>query len=193
MQNFLKTKIGKSILLIFTSKMARIRNIAKSSSIPTPARVSEIIPGKNGIPRRHRRVIRDNLNGITKSDIRRLARRGGVRRISGLAYVETRGCLVYFLRRIIGTAIVYAEHGHRKTVTVYDVIHALKRDGRILYGFDDPLPKPAPKRKRYPVTNYTWDRLNKKVVSTAIVPTASVPTASVPTEVQIHCTPPRID
>ena len=33
------------------------------------------------------------LRGITKPAIRRLARRGGVKRISGLIYEETRGVL----------------------------------------------------------------------------------------------------
>ena len=35
--------------------------------------------------------------GITKPAIRRLARRGGVKRISGLIYEETRGVLKIFL------------------------------------------------------------------------------------------------
>jgi hypothetical protein len=42
---------------------------------------------------RHRKVLRDNIQGITKPAIRRLARRGGVKRISGLIYEETRGVL----------------------------------------------------------------------------------------------------
>eukprot|EP01043_Picozoa_sp_COSAG02_P028355 COSAG02_NODE_1715_length_11211_cov_8.483801_2_plen_124_part_00 len=39
--------------------------------------------GKGGA-KRHRKVLRDNIQGITKPAIRRLARRGGVKRISGL-------------------------------------------------------------------------------------------------------------
>ena len=41
--------------------------------------------------------LRDNIQGITKPAIRRLARRGGVKRISGLIYEETRGVLKIFL------------------------------------------------------------------------------------------------
>ena len=53
--------------------------------------------GKGGA-KRHRKVLRDNIQGITKPAIRRLARRGGVKRISGLIYEETRGVLkVLFL------------------------------------------------------------------------------------------------
>ncbi|PPD92101.1 hypothetical protein GOBAR_DD10928 [Gossypium barbadense] len=52
--------------------------------------------GKGGA-KRHRKVLRDNIQGITKPAIRRLARRGGVKRISGLIYEETRGVLKIFL------------------------------------------------------------------------------------------------
>ena len=45
--------------------------------------------GKGGA-KRHRKILRDNIQGITKPAIRRLARRGGVKRISGLIYEETR-------------------------------------------------------------------------------------------------------
>ena len=45
--------------------------------------------GKAG-GKRHRKVIRDNIQGITKPAIRRLARRGGVKRISGLIYEDAR-------------------------------------------------------------------------------------------------------
>ncbi|KAL3691253.1 hypothetical protein R1sor_004904 [Riccia sorocarpa] len=58
--------------------------------------------GKGGA-KRHRKVFRDNIRGITKPAIRRLARRG--------------------------------EHARRKTVTAMDVVYALKRQGRTLYGF----------------------------------------------------------
>ncbi len=48
--------------------------------------------GKGGA-KRHRNVLKDNIKGITKPAIRRLNRRGGVKRISGLIYLETRGVL----------------------------------------------------------------------------------------------------
>ncbi|KAE9608398.1 putative transcription factor Hap3/NF-YB family [Lupinus albus] len=61
---------------------------------------------------KYRKVLRDNIQGITKPAIRRLARKGGVKRISGLIYEET-----------------------KETVTAMDVVYALKRQGRTLYGF----------------------------------------------------------
>ncbi|ODM86662.1 Histone H4 [Orchesella cincta] len=82
--------------------------------------------GKGGA-KRHRKVLRDNIQGITKPAIRRLARRGGVKRISGLIYEETRG--------VLKGRCTYTEHAKRKTVTAMDVVYALKRQGRTLYGF----------------------------------------------------------
>ena len=90
--------------------------------------------GKGGA-KRHRKILRDNLQGITKPAIRRLARRGGVKRISGLVYEETRGVLKVFLQNVISDAVTYTVHAGRKTVTALDVVYALKRHGKTLYGF----------------------------------------------------------
>lgn len=90
--------------------------------------------GKGGA-KRHRKILRDNIQGITKPAIRRLARRGGVKRISALIYEEVRGVLKTFLENVIRDAVTYTEHAKRKTVTSLDVVYALKRQGRTLYGF----------------------------------------------------------
>lgn len=90
--------------------------------------------GKVGA-KRHRKLLRDNIQGITKPAIRRLARRGGVKRISGHIYEEIRNVLKVFLEDVIRDAITYTEHGKRKTVTAMDVVYALKRQGRTIYGF----------------------------------------------------------
>ena len=66
--------------------------------------------GKGGA-KRHRKVLRDNLHGITKPAIRRLARKGGVKRISGLIYEETRSVLKVFLENVIRDAVMYTEPG----------------------------------------------------------------------------------
>jgi histone H3/H4 len=65
--------------------------------------------------------LRDNIQGITKPAIRRLARRGGVKRISAMIYEETRGVLKSFLESVIRDAVTYTEHAKRKTVTSLDV------------------------------------------------------------------------
>ena len=91
--------------------------------------------GKGGAKRATKKVLRDIIKGITKPAIRRLARRGGVKRLSGLMYEETRSVLRSFLDNVVKDSATYTEHARRKTVTALDVVHALKRQGKTLYGF----------------------------------------------------------
>jgi histone H4 len=39
------------------------------------------------------------------------------------------------LENTVRDAVTYTEHAKRKTVTSLDVVYALKRQGRVLYGF----------------------------------------------------------
>ena len=76
--------------------------------------------------KRHRkgRVLRDNIQGITRPAICRLARRGGVRRISGLIYEGTRGAFKATFSSIIGKAVTVTKHQReRKTVTEAAVLY----------------------------------------------------------------------
>ena len=58
--------------------------------------------GKSGAKRfESRKALRDSILGITKPAIRRLARRGGVKRISSYIYEETRSVLRSFLENVI--------------------------------------------------------------------------------------------
>ena len=40
-----------------------------------------------------------------------------------------------FLENVIRDSVTYTEHARRKTVTAMDVVYALKRQGKTLYGF----------------------------------------------------------
>jgi len=90
--------------------------------------------GKGGA-KRHRKVLRDNIQGVTTPAVRRLARRGGAKRIGGLLYGEIRGVLQVFLESAIRDAVTYTEHDRRRTVGAEDVVCALDRRGTTLYGF----------------------------------------------------------
>ncbi|KAL1587529.1 hypothetical protein WHR41_03905 [Cladosporium halotolerans] len=93
--------------------------------------------GKGGA-KRHRKVLRDNIQGITKPDIRRLARRGGVKRISSSIYAEIRLNLRRFLESVMGDVCAIVDMKKRKTITTVDVVYALHRKGKTLYGFGTP-------------------------------------------------------
>lgn len=109
--------------------------------VATSAGAGRIVggPGGKGLGKggnkRHRKVLRDNIQGITKPAIRRLARRGGVKRIANLVYDEVRSNLRAFLDTTIRDAIHYTELARRKTVSAMDIVYSLKRQGKSLYGF----------------------------------------------------------
>lgn len=90
--------------------------------------------GKGGAMR-HRMIKKNNIYGVTKPAIRRLARRGGVKRLSSTVYEDTRAVLKMFLEGVIKDAVEYTAHRRQKTVTAMDVVMALKRQGKTLYGF----------------------------------------------------------
>ena len=133
-------------------------------------------------PLRHRRVLRDNLMGISKADIRRLARRGGVKRLSSAIYPEMRDVLKNFLQRIIGTAIVYTEYASRKTVTVHDIIYSLKHEGRTMYGYDSGhVTRPSKSPRMVANTRSTIPLYSNSSIITAIqIQSPTVDTASQP-------------
>lgn len=107
--------------------------LGKSALFKTSKNAKSGLDSSGGKPKRHRKVLRDNIQAITKGVIRRLARRGGVKRFSLGVYEETRGNLKVFLENIIRDAVTYTEHARRKTVTACDVVYALKRNGKTIY------------------------------------------------------------
>jgi histone H4 len=77
----------------------------------------------------------DPLQCVTQSAIRRLARRGGVKRMNTEVFPEVRTVLREFLCGVIHDAALYTDAAQRKTMIVADIVHALKRRGYTLYGF----------------------------------------------------------
>lgn len=59
-----------------------------------------------------------------------------MKRISAVIYEDTRNVLKAYLERILRTVVSITEHCNRKTVTVRDVVFALGREGKPIYGFD---------------------------------------------------------
>ncbi len=85
--------------------------------------------------RHKKRAARGEIGELGSTTIRRLARRGGVKRISALIYAEAHKEIEAFLDHVVRDSITYAEHAKRKTVSTMDVLYALKRQGRTLYGY----------------------------------------------------------
>lgn len=83
--------------------------------------------------KRHTKKVRPAIYNITNPSLRRLARRGGVKRMAGEVYDDVRGAFKEFLEKIVHDACLYMDYAHRRTVTVNDVVYALRRNGKMLY------------------------------------------------------------
>jgi len=58
------------------------------------------------------------LKEIPMPSIRRLARRGGVQRISRDVFPEARGVMNYFIESILKDALIYMDYARRSTVSL---------------------------------------------------------------------------
>ena len=94
------------------------------------------MPSARSVMSRHRIVLRDNLQGITRPALRRVMRKAGIKRASSMTYETARYTLKAFMEKLIHDAVMYTEYAHRKTVTVRDVIAGAKRNHITLYTYD---------------------------------------------------------
>jgi histone H4 len=97
------------------------------------------MPGKGKLGKKtvkRAEIKRTDRTSLTRGGIRRLARRGGVKRLSVGVYSEVRDFVDYFLNIVVKDAAVLCESTKRKTITSMDVIYALKKSGRTIYGYN---------------------------------------------------------
>ena len=73
--------------------------------------------------------------GLSDAAIRRLARRGGVKRMAATIYPETRAVLKKLLHDVLRDATECVYHSRAKTMSVRHVIYAMRRRGTVLYGY----------------------------------------------------------
>ena len=71
---------------------------------------------------------------VSRAAIPRVARQGGVKRLSSHLYNEGPRLLNDFVRDVLRKAQVLADHSKRKTVSGADVVQAVRRSGVIYYG-----------------------------------------------------------
>jgi histone H4 len=99
----------------------------KAKKVSTPTKTGKGL-GFNGVVKR-RRILRDNIQGITKPAIARLAHRAGIKRISYFVYEEVRGVILVTLSSILKNIIALAGHEDAKTLKVKNLLDALAVKG----------------------------------------------------------------
>jgi histone H3/H4 len=91
---------------------------------PLPARGPKQTPGA---PKKApRKLLRDNIQGITKPAIQRLAHMAGVVEMSGDIYEEVRLRIKALMDHVIADAVAMAEHSRRKRISADDISEAVR-------------------------------------------------------------------
>ncbi|KAJ6496045.1 hypothetical protein C8R45DRAFT_984829 [Mycena sanguinolenta] len=116
--------------------------LAAGGSVQMPAPQGGIPAGALPAPvtsniYRRRRISRSYSvfpQAVNKPTVKRLTRRAGVKRMSGSGICEeTHGCMLVHMQSV--DVVLHTTHDHRTTITAKDVVRALRRPGRNLYGF----------------------------------------------------------
>lgn len=81
--------------------------------------------GSGQCGKRRRRVVKKSTS-ISNNSLKKLARRAGVYRIKKEAYDEVRSALNCFLNSILKVATLYCLNEGRTTVSLRDILNALK-------------------------------------------------------------------
>ncbi len=84
----------------------------------------------NNTQLKHKKVLRDNINGISDGDLQRLAHKAGCKYVSALGYKELRAQLMNYLQIVSKRAITFTEHDRRRRVVENDYREALRLMGR---------------------------------------------------------------
>jgi histone H4 len=90
-----------------------------------------------GGSKRHRRVLRDNIQGVTAPMLTALMRKAGLPAEdegTALCFEESRGILKTYLERVIRIAVTCTEHARSKVVSAEDMLKGLEGQGAVRLG-----------------------------------------------------------
>jgi histone H3/H4 len=112
------------------------------------SKISNLKKGASGGAVRHRKIPRANLQDISTRSLQRVLRRGGVKRVSKLVYMQLRAFLKIYLEQVIRAAVVFlkSSSGSKKpnTIMIRHVQAAMRQEfgkflavGSVKYGGDN--------------------------------------------------------
>ncbi len=78
---------------------------------------------------RHRKILRDSIQGITRPALQRIMHRAGIKRMSCLMYEELRDVMKMYMEKIVKDMVIFVEHDRRKTVQIKDLDASLEMHG----------------------------------------------------------------
>ena len=82
-------------------------------------------PKKKGVAKRPRKILRDNIHGVTNPAIKRLALQGGAPKLAGTSYDEIRIVIKKELEHVLSSTLAFTDADGRKTVSSKDVVNGI--------------------------------------------------------------------
>merc|ERR1711934_1096783 len=90
--------------------------------------------GKTGA-KRIKRIGAQEKPSIGKASIRRFCRRAAILRVGATCYGPITDAMRDFVNNVVSKASIYTFHAKRLTVSLKDVLYALRRQGLVMYGY----------------------------------------------------------
>lgn len=87
---------------------------------------------KKTAQKKHRMIIRDSIQGVTKPAIQRLCKIAGIVRVSSTVYEEIRGLLLLYMREVVSDSVNAMEYARRVRLQRSDLEIALQSQGLFL-------------------------------------------------------------
>ena len=88
---------------------------------------STSLSGRKRLVRNAHDLVPPDSQLLKRPALKRLARRAGIKRLSGETYAAARQITSQFVKRVVNDALLMTKHAGRKTVTSQDVLFALKQ------------------------------------------------------------------
>jgi histone H3/H4 len=112
--------VGARLNLTWSSRASPSTSVSPLSGALPAAKAAPLTCGatmggsRSALKRRPQSAARVSaVEGISKHELKRCARRGGVKRISPLVMVDARAALRDYLSDVVCRAVIYAQHSHR--------------------------------------------------------------------------------
>lgn len=91
----------------------------------TTKKATKKTTAKKAAPRQ-RKLLRDNIQGLTKPALRRILLKAAVRRVEGTVYDHLRVLIKMHVEKILAASLTNMEGAHRKTLTVRDASRGIE-------------------------------------------------------------------
>lgn len=108
---------------------------------PSPKKQTAVGKAAKGKVSRRAKEQQRAIDGLTRPAIKRLAKKGGVKRMKADVFLDTRDACSQFVSTVLDNAVVLAEFENKSSITSNHLIRALQMNNVGVIGFGAITPK----------------------------------------------------